>query len=285
MLFWVNLPMNYRHIYHAGCVCDVVKHSVLTLLLQRLRAKDKAFSVMDTQAGLGLYPIEDERAAKTNEAAAGFLRLMAASPVAGLEAYYDVLRALNPDGVGRHYPGSPYLTRQLLRPQDELIACELHPEDARELRHLFYNDPQVHVHERDAYEALAALFPPASGRGLAFIDPSYEERDEWARLTQALVAAHRRWPMGQFAVWYPIKERPALWRWHEDLIATGIPKILCAEFIYEPETRSDRLNGSGMILINPPWQFEETVNELFPALHKALATEYQGSIAKWLAGE
>lgn len=277
--------MNYRHIYHAGNICDVVKHSILATLLRHLLAKDKPFTVLDTHAGTGCYNLQDERATKTNEAASGILKFLEAAPIEGLEAYYGLLRKLNPDNIWQQYPGSPLIVRHMLRAQDELIACELHPEDANELRRRFYHDPQVHVHQRDGYEALMALFPPASKRGLVLIDPPYEQPDEFDRLTQNLVAAHKRWNAGQFAVWYPIKERPTIWRWHEALVASGMRKILCAEFIFEREVRSDRLNGTGMIIVNPPWQFEEELKRLFPALHQALGTPHQGGSINWLVGE
>ena len=55
-------PLNYRHIFHAGNVCDVVKHAVLALLIERLREKEKPFCLIDTHAGIGLYDLQDARA-------------------------------------------------------------------------------------------------------------------------------------------------------------------------------------------------------------------------------
>jgi 23S rRNA (adenine2030-N6)-methyltransferase len=276
--------LNYRHIYHAGNICDVVKHAVLTLLVGHLRAKDKGFTVLDTHAGAGLYDLDDPRARKTDEAATGIRRLFAAEPIPELADYVRVVRALNPEGAVRHYPGSPVFARHLLRPQDRLMACELHPEDARALKRRFFGDKQVQVHRRDGYEALQALMPPEK-RGLALIDPPFETPDEFARLTLALAMLHRLWPHGQMAIWYPIKERPAIWRFHEALMETSIPKLLCAEFIYDEETRHDRLNGCGFIIVNPPWQFDSQLVRLFPALHRALQTAHQGSVVKSLANE
>jgi len=285
--------MNYRHIYHAGNICDVVKHAVLTLLIAHLRSKDKAFFILDTHAGIGLYDLHDPRATKTAEAQDGIYKLLASTPLPELGDYYSVLQKLNPEwkpeqpettAQFRYYPGSPLLALHLLEPRDRLVACELHEEDYHELRQYLHHK-QAQVHHRDGYEALRAFLPPAEKRGLVLIDPPYESIDEFERLPKAIVDAHQRWPQGQFVIWYPIKERPAIWRFHEALMATGIPKQLCTEFIFEEETRHDRLNGCGLILINPPWQMDEKLRSLFPALHKAMQTPYHGITVKGLTGE
>ncbi len=283
--------MNYRHIYHAGNICDVVKHATLGLLLCHLMQKPKPLCVLDTHAGIGLYDLNDERALRTNEAKTGIRRLVSNPLPAFLDWYGDALTRLNPGWQAgtpdaaealRFYPGSPMLSRLLLRPDDRLIACELHPEDALSLRRQFYDDPQAHIHHRDGYEALKALLPPAEKRGLVLIDPPFEQPDEYARLVKYIDAALTLWPLGCFLIWYPVKERPAIWQFHEALVALNRPAVLAAEFIYMPETRTDHLNGSGMILVNPPWQFEDKLRELFSYLHQALATEYKGLTLDWL---
>jgi 23S rRNA (adenine2030-N6)-methyltransferase len=283
--------MNYRHIFHAGNMCDTVKHAVLTLAIEHLRGKEAPFCVLDTHAGVGIYDLQDERAAKTGEAKDGILKLLDAPRIPELAAYYAVLKKLNLEWGGefaegfRYYPGSPLLAQHLLRPQDRLVACELHAEDAEELRRQLFPYKQAQTHCRDGYEALAAFLPPAENRGLVVIDPPFEQPDEFERLTQALKNAHARWPQGMLMLWYPVKERPAIWRFHEALAASGIPKILIAEFVYNEEAQADRLNGCGLILVNPPWRMDEKLRQLFPALHKALGTAHCVSEVKWLTGE
>ena len=281
--------MNYRHIYHAGNRCDVVKHAVLTLVLAHLRAKEKGFAMLDTHAGIGLYDLSDERAQKTGEADEGIYRLLDAPALPALDDYFGVLRALNPlwKGTGREnfriYPGSPLLGFHMLRAQDRLIACELHPEDAETLRRHSPDDKRLQIHHRDGYEAMSAFLPPPEKRGLVLIDPPYEQPDEFDSLVNRVAEVYRRWPTGICMIWYPVKDRPAIWKFHEALAVSGIPKILCAEFIYQPEVRADRLNGSGLIVINPPWKLDEQMEALFPALHQAMRTEYDGVTVKWLA--
>ena len=282
--------MNYRHIFHAGNRCDVVKHAILTLVLGHLRAKDKGFAVLDTHAGTGLYDLDDSRAQKTNEAAEGIKALLDSPAVSALADYYAVLRKLNPLWDGRSaenfrvYAGSPLFIFHLLREQDRLMACELHPEDAEALRIHAPADKRMQVHSRDGFEAMGAFLPPPEKRGLVLIDPPYEQPDEFEQTAKRVIDAWKRWPTGIYTIWYPVKDRPAIWKFHEALVAAGIPKILCAEFIYQSEVRSDRLNGSGLIIINPPWKLEEELKALFPALHQAMRTSYVDDVVKWLSG-
>jgi 23S rRNA (adenine2030-N6)-methyltransferase len=281
--------MNYRHIYHAGNISDVVKHAVLTHLLRHLREKEKGFAVLDCFAGAGLYDRNDPRAQKTGEAAEGILNLLAAPALPALADFYAVLRKVNPlwSGEGaegfRVYPGSPLFAFHLLREQDRLIACELHPEEEKALRVAVPADKRVQIHCRDGYEALGAFLPPPEKRGLALIDPPYERADEFDVIVKRVGAAYRRWSSGIFMIWYPVKDRPAIWKFHEGLAATGIRKILCAEFVYDEDVRADKLSGSGMIVINPPWKLDEELKALFPLLHGAMGTGYAGVAVRWLA--
>jgi len=271
--------VNYRHIYHAGNICDVVKHATLALILDHLKKKEKAFAVLDTHAGCGLYDLTDGMALKTGEAAAGIQKLWARALLQDkgqndlLASYARVLRNLNPDGILRFYAGSPVLTRRLLREHDRLIACETHPEDSLALRRLFRDDPQAHVHKRDGYEALSALLPFTERRGLVLIDPPFEKVDEIDALVAAVRTVKTKAPMLPLVLWYPVKDRPALWRFHESLRSIGLREALVAEFIYRPEIRSDRLNGSGMVIVNPPQNLAAHLLALFPVLHHALETE------------
>ncbi|MEI7609350.1 MAG: 23S rRNA (adenine(2030)-N(6))-methyltransferase RlmJ [Rhodospirillaceae bacterium] len=287
--------MNYRHAYHAGNFADVVKHAVLALLLERLAAKPSPYFVLDTHAGIGRYDLASEAALKTGEAAAGIGRLLAApageATPPELTAYLGAVAALNdgspPGEMPRWYPGSPRLTRALMRAGDRLVLAEAHPDDARTLKREFAGDAQVQVHHRDGWGALKAFLPPPERRGLVLIDPPYESADEADRLVAGLAAAHRRWPGGVYALWYPIKERPWVWRLHEALAATGIRRQLVAELTVFPEDDWRRLNGCGIIVINPPWQVDGAITGLLPRLHSALtAGEGAGGWrVEWLVPE
>ncbi|MFA6154264.1 23S rRNA (adenine(2030)-N(6))-methyltransferase RlmJ [Mesorhizobium sp.] len=282
--------MNYRHAYHAGNFADVVKHVVLTRLLEYLKQKDKAFRIIDTHAGIGRYDLSSVEAQKTGEWLGGIGRLIDAplgAPVAGLLApYLDAVRALNPDGGIQKYPGSPLIARHLMRKQDRLSAIELHPKDVAKLRTLFAGDFQTRIIELDGWLALGAHLPPKEKRGLVLIDPPYEESGEFDRLVDGLARAHRRWPGGIYALWYPIKDRKAIIAFRKALKQSGIPRLLDIEFEIRPASSEPSLDGSGMVVVNPPFTLEGELRVLLPALHRVLALAKPAHWSlEWLAGE
>jgi 23S rRNA (adenine2030-N6)-methyltransferase len=282
--------MNYRHAYHAGNFADVVKHAVLARIVEYLKLKEKAFRVIDTHAGIGLYDLSAEEAQKTGEWQDGIGRLVDATlkpEIANLlNPLLGAVHAMNPDGGLRFYPGSPLIVRHLLRKQDRLSAIELHPADAALLRERFAGDFQARVIELDGWLALGAHLPPKEKRGLVLIDPPFEQEGEFDRLVDGLVRAHRRWPGGIFALWYPLKDRAAVNRFRADLVETGIPKVLDIRFEVRPPSPEPRLDGTGMIVVNPPYQLEAELRTLLPALKTLLAESPHAKWAvEWLAGE
>ncbi|WFP75174.1 23S rRNA (adenine(2030)-N(6))-methyltransferase RlmJ [Mesorhizobium sp. WSM4906] len=282
--------MNYRHAYHAGNFADVVKHAVLSRLVEYLKQKDKAFRVIDTHAGIGRYDLASVEAGKTGEWQGGIGRLFghALEPRAAalLQPYLDAVRAENPDGGLRRYPGSPLVVRRLLRSQDRLTAIELHPDDAARLKAVFAGDFQTRVIELDGWLALGAHLPPKEKRGLVLVDPPFEEEGEFPRLVENLRRAHRRWPGGIYALWYPIKDRKAVAAFRAALRETGIPKLLDIGFEIRPASNEPSLDGSGMVVVNPPFTLEGELRVLLPALHGALAVEQPARwTIEWLAGE
>ncbi|WP_269931598.1 23S rRNA (adenine(2030)-N(6))-methyltransferase RlmJ [Aminobacter sp. HY435] len=282
--------MNYRHAYHAGNFADVVKHAVLARLIDYLKRKDKAFRVVDTHAGIGLYDLSSEEAQKTGEWHDGIGRLVDASPPAEaqelLAPYLEAVRAVNPQGGIGYYPGSPLIARHLLRKQDRLSAIELHPDDARALASQFEGDFQARVTQLDGWLALGAHLPPKEKRGLVLVDPPFEVGGEFDRLVDGLARAHKRWPGGIFALWYPVKDRKAVGAFREALAGAGIPKIMDIEFYIRPPSSEPRLDGTGMVVVNPPYSLESELKILLPALNKVLA-ETAGArwSVEWLADE
>ena len=282
--------MNYRHAYHAGNFADVVKHVVLCLLVEHLKRKDKAFRVIDTHAGAGLYDLASPEARKTGEWRGGIGRLLQADlppPAAGLlKPYLEAVRAVNAPGEFSRYPGSPMIVRHLLRRQDRLSAAELHPADAARLKALFDGDFQVRVMQLDGWLALGAHLPPKEKRGLVLVDPPFEADSEFERMVDGLRKAHRRWPGGVYALWYPIKDRGAVAAFRRALADSGIAKILDVVFEIRPPSSEPRLDGSGMIVVNPPFTLERDLAAVIPALQGLLALEEpSGWSLDWLAGE
>jgi len=274
--------MNYRHAFHAGNFAEVFKHAALVALLRHLLGKPKPFLVLDTHAGAGWYDLAGEEAAKTGEWEAGIGRVIGAG-APGLQPYLDLVRAANPDGL-RRYPGSPAIVAALLREGDRLVACELRPDDAALLRRAFAADRRVAVHHRDGYEALKAFLPPPERRGLVFIDPPFEDRQEFERLAKALQAAWRRWPTGIFAAWYPVKDRRGPDLLGETFGAPDGPPALAAELFRRPLDGAN-LAGTGLLVLNPPFRFAETLCAVGQDLLAAFAWERGSFSCRSLAGE
>jgi 23S rRNA (adenine2030-N6)-methyltransferase len=281
--------VNYRHAFHAGNFGDVLKHLVLVELLTRLTAKDKPLLFLDTHAGRGRYDLDSDESRRAGEAKAGILRLAAAGALPpAAQRYMEAVRATDPANAERirFYPGSPRLAAQLLRPLDRGALCELAPREAAALRQEFAGDRRFAVHERDGYEALAALVPPKERRGLVLIDPPYEAQDhEFGAIHDALGRALERWPTGVYAIWYPVKLSGSVQRFHEALLQRGVERLFVAELCVHPRDSRAGLNGSGMAIVNPPWQSDLAIAEALPAVHAALSPGGAGDTrTAWLRG-
>ncbi len=271
--------MNYRHVFHAGNHADVFKHAALTLILEHLAAKSQPFALLDTHAGIGAYDLTSHGAQRTKEYEAG-VALVFGRPLAAAPAYAALLAAMNPDALAT-YPGSPEIAARVLRVDDRLILCELHPDDAAALKARYRDDQRIHVHRRDGYEAAVALVPPLERRGLVLIDPPYEAPDEAARVAATLTAALRRWPTGIFAAWYPIKDLAIGDALAAAARAGGFPKTLRAEFLAYPMDGQD-MAGGGLLIVNAPWKLDEKLEALCRELHPILGEGHGGWRVEWV---
>ncbi|MEJ2059251.1 MAG: 23S rRNA (adenine(2030)-N(6))-methyltransferase RlmJ [Gammaproteobacteria bacterium] len=265
--------LSYRHAFHAGNFADVHKHVILALLLQSLRAKPKPFCCYDTHAGAGVYDLTEQAAQKTGEFHGGIERLWPITGAESLGGYLDAVRALNPDGSLHYYPGSPGIARHFLRAADRMVLMELHPADHAALRQNFRNDKRVAVHRRDGFEGLPALVPPQEKRGLVLIDPPYEVKADYGAVVPAVREAHKRWPGGIYAVWYPVLAGNPAQRLLDDLKKSGLRNVLRSEFYIAPPDTPLGLNGSGMVIVNPPWQIDACIAAAVAEMEKRLDTD------------
>ncbi|MBI3072106.1 MAG: 23S rRNA (adenine(2030)-N(6))-methyltransferase RlmJ [Deltaproteobacteria bacterium] len=281
--------LSYLHAFHAGGWADVFKHAGLALLARGLQKKPTPFAYLETHAGRGLYDLDAPAAQKTAEHQDGIVRLGLdrADAPRDLEPYLDAVRAENQTQGLRFYPGSPRVVRHLLRPGDRMVLAELHPREVPELKRLFARDPQVGVHAIDGYTMLKSFLPPREKRGLVFIDPSYEIKTEYDDAALAVIAARRRFPEGVFALWYPVLPASGWSRLLDAVCASGVRKVFRAELLLRPPSTPDGLNGSGLLVVNPPWKWNEQIARLLPWLRVrlALASHKADAIAEWLVPE
>jgi len=270
--------MNYRHIYHAGNFVDCLKHALLLELLRFMQRKPKPFLVLDTHAGIGRYDLSSAAAEKTGEWRDGIGKILAAD-APGLADYTNLIERL---GL---YPGSPAIAAALLREKDRLIACELHPEDAALLKEEFADTPGVATHERDGFEALRAFLPPPEKRGLILIDPPFEHPDEFSHLAKNLIAAYEKFKTGVYVVWYPIKHRAPIRAFCETIKLSKIRDVINIEFLRRPPTDPTRLNGCGLLVINPPYGFDEAATPILAAFESILGETGHSSLIERLVDE
>lgn len=272
--------MNYRHAYHAGNFADVLKHAVLSLVLTYMAKKDAPFRVIDTHAGIGMYDLTGEAAEKTGEWRGGIGRLLGeqgsgVAPLPGAAAallapYLEAVRACNPDGKLRRYPGSPCLALALMRAEDRLVANELHPEDAALLGEALAGDRRAKVLGLDGWLALKAQLPPKERRGVILVDPPFEQVGELERLQEGVRNALRRFAGGVYLLWYPIKDPRPIARFHQAIGNIAPSETLAIELLLREPVDTDRLNGSGLVVINPPYTLEADLAVLLPVLAERL---------------
>jgi 23S rRNA (adenine2030-N6)-methyltransferase len=264
----------YRHQFHAGNFADVFKHALLTRLLLLIARKDKPFFYLDTHAGIGRYDLSHPWAQKLAEYKDGIGRLWTRTDIPELlHPYIEAVRADNPSGALRFYPGSPRIARRLLRAGDRMALSELNKDDCAALARLFDGDRQVIVELSDGYQALKAFLPPKERRGLVLVDSSFDRSGEFARLTEGLVSGHRRFATGIYALWYPLMEPVAMHAFERGVIGTGIRKILQLELSVLPARWTVSLRGSGLLVVNPPHGFEVEAKALLEWLRPVLAEE------------
>jgi 23S rRNA (adenine2030-N6)-methyltransferase len=283
--------MNYRHAFHAGNFADVFKHILLARMLDYMTRKAAPLRFIDTHAGIGRYDLTGKEAQRSGEWRDGVARLKDAAPSpaikALLEPYLKALGSLDAQGRTKSYPGSPAIAQELLRAQDRLALCELHPEDRAALVVQMGHDGRLSIVEIDAYVALNAWLPPKERRGLVLIDPPYEEVGEPKRVTAALARALAKWPTGTYVLWRPIKDRRDDARFLNSIAAIGAPNILQMELDVghiAPTTNAPHpLTRTGLLVVNPPHILIDEARALLPWLAGLLAREGHGaSECSWL---
>ena len=278
--------LSYRHSFHAGNHADVLKHIVLTLILDALKQKEKGFFYLDTHSGTGRYSLMSAEAEKTGEYVEGIARLWERDDLPEEVALYlNEIKKLNKDKL-RFYTGSPLLAVQQLRSQDRALLTELHPNDFPLLRNEFAKNRNVVTKRENGFQQLKSALPPKEKRGLVLIDPPYELKEDYELVVKAIIEGYKRFATGVYAIWYPVVLRQHTKRIVRGLEATGIRKILQIELAVRPDSDQRGMTASGMIVINPPWQLESQMKRILPYLTDVLVPEGTGSWSvDWITPE
>jgi 23S rRNA (adenine2030-N6)-methyltransferase len=285
--------VNYRHHYHAGNYADVFKHVLLLALIRAMQRKEKGFLYLDTHAGRGGYDLSvpsvlPDGRSREPEFPAGIGRLWGTPGLPALVADYVALVRRFNDRNGstgdelKFYPGSPWLAKLLMRPQDRMALCELRPDDAEALDFEFARESRVTVQAIDGYTGLKALLPPPEKRALVLIDPPFETKREFADVARGLRDALKRLPGAVIAVWYPITERARTDEFHRELVAMATPALFAEINVAGPDSEL-KMKGCGLLILNPPWQIDGEIRAVLPALRERLKVDAGASTAcDWL---
>ncbi|MFC0399013.1 23S rRNA (adenine(2030)-N(6))-methyltransferase RlmJ [Paraburkholderia rhizosphaerae] len=268
--------LSYRHAFHAGNHADVLKHAVLVQLLRYLGQKDKAYWYIDTHAGAGVYALKEGYAAKSGEFTSGIEKLWKRDDLPPVLAdYVEEVSALNPDGQLRYYPGSPYLAWRLMRAQDRMRLFELHSTEIEVLRHNFRDaGRRAMLFAGDGIDGIKPLLPPAPRRALVLIDPSYEDKRDYARTLACIEDSLKRFSTGTYAIWYPQVARPESQRFADQLKRLQEKNWLHVTLtVCSPPADGFGLFGSGMFILNPPYTLPQAMKDSMPWLVKTLGQD------------
>lgn len=288
--------MNYRHHYHAGNFADVFKHAVLVRIVRAMQRKERGFLYVDTHAGRGRYDLASAARGDTLERKPewpeGIGRLWNRPGLPEVIAdYVEQVKAFdqklgNLEATPRFYPGSPWLVRELARPQDRLSLFEKQPDEAGALRAEFAYSRGVGIQSADGYAGLKGQLPPPEKRALVLIDPPFEAKEEFAQVTRAVGDALKRMPAATIIVWYPLTERARVDTFFEDLTLLALPPTFAFELTVVGPIHPMKMKGCGLVVINPPWQLDQELTPVASWLAEMLAQDHGGRAElRWLVRE
>jgi 23S rRNA (adenine2030-N6)-methyltransferase len=273
--------LSYRHAFHAGNFADVLKHSVLTLVLDYMTRKDKGFYYIDSHSGAGIYQLSDEYAQKTGEYKNGIAKLIENDDLPeALQPYIDLVKNLNKETEELTlYPGSPGIARQFTRRQDSVHLFELHPTDIEHLKAYSQRWNKSHVKQSDGYQGVLGLVPPPNRRGVVLIDPPYELKEDYLKAVRTVVNAYKKFATGTYILWYPVVKRELVEQMQNAFTKSEVRNLTQVEYCQDADTEEYGMTGTGLFIVNPPWQLTSQLDEVLPYLKTKLGhTESQYSV-------
>jgi 23S rRNA (adenine2030-N6)-methyltransferase len=283
--------LSYRHAFHAGNFADVLKHSALTLVLEYMTRKEKGYYYIDSHSGAGMYQLADEYAQKTGEYKDGIAKLIANNDLPeALQPYIDLVKALNQKAMEQDdelalYPGSPGIARQFTRRQDSAHLFELHPADFEHLTAYSQRWNKSHVKQSDGYQGVLALVPPPNRRAVVLIDPPYELKEDYLKAVRTIVNAYKKFASGTYILWYPVVKRELVLQMQDAFTKSDVRNILQVEYCQKADTQAYGMTGTGLFIVNPPWQLSSQLGEILPYLKEKLGNSESQYIVKQLIEE
>ena len=279
--------LSYRHAFHAGNFADVLKHSVLTLVLEYMTRKEKGFYYIDSHSGAGMYQLADEYAQKTGEYKDGIAKLIEQQDLPeALELYIDLVKDLNREEDELSlYPGSPGIARQFTRRQDSAHLFELHPTDIEHLKEYSQRWNKSHVKKSDGYQGVLGLVPPPNRRGVVLIDPPYELKEDYLKAVRTIVNAYKKFATGTYILWYPVVKRELVEQMQNAFTKSDVRNVVQVEYCQKADTTEYGMTGTGLFIVNPPWQLTQQLEEILPYLKAKLGDNETSYTLKQLIAE
>ena len=261
--------LSYRHGYHAGNAADVLKHFILTYVLDYIKKKDKGFIFIDSHAGAGKYLISDPYMRKNKEYLQGIKKILQLkNNNIFLKRYLDLIKSINFNSDLKIYPGSCYLAARSLRPNDNLHFFELHPKEFLNLKKNFKNDSRVIIENTDSYQRLNKLLPPKEKRAVILIDPSYELKDEYEKVSEMLSNCYKKFPLGVYIIWYPVLKSKKSEKFIFNVLKKNYKNLSHVEMI--TDNSNSGMQGSGLFILNCPWSIENDIKKSLETIFDCL---------------
>ena len=263
--------LSYRHAFHAGNFADVLKHAVLTNVLEYMTRKDKGYTYIDSHSGAGMYQLTEEYAQKTGEYKQGIAKLINNDDIPeALEEYIALIQSFNQAEELKLYPGSPAVAKEFSRRQDSAHLFELHSTEINYLTEFCQRWSKAHVKQSDGYQGILSLLPPPSRRGVVLIDPPYELKEDYAKAVKTIISAYKKFATGTYILWYPVVKRELIDKMREQFIASDVKNVLQVEFCMQKDTDAYGMTGTGLYIVNPPWQLTQQLEAIMPYLKDKL---------------
>lgn len=278
--------LSYRHAFHAGNFADVLKHSVLTYVIHYMTRKDKGFSYIDTHSGAGMYALEDEYAQKTGEYKDGIEKLYQVTGLPDiLVDYVSLISEINQDGQLALYPGSPGIAKLLSRRQDFAHLFELHGSDFALLNEFCERWRKVNINQSDGYKGLLGQLPPPTRRGVVLVDPPFELKEDYVKSVDTLINAYQKFATGTYILWYPVVQRHYIDAMQAQFINSDVKNVIQLEYCQRPDSEAYGMTGTGLFIINPPWQLLSDAQGLLASMAQYLGNEETSYSLKQLINE
>ena len=267
--------LSYRHAFHAGNFADVLKHAILTNVLEYMTRKDKGYTYIDSHSGAGMYQLTEEYAQKTGEYKQGIAKLIDNTDVPeALVDYISLIQSFNEESEHslNLYPGSPAIAKAFSRRQDSAHLFELHSTDIDHVNQFCERWNKSHVKQSDGYEGILSLIPPPSRRGIVLIDPPYELKEDYQKAVKTIINAYKKFTTGTYILWYPVVKRELVDQMKTNFTKSDVKNVLQVELCLTADTEEYGMTGTGLFIVNPPWLLNNQLEEILPYLKQKLGS-------------